>query len=183
MENFAEEFGLYRACATDQWEEQVALRATDWWQQQIRGSTCHQSFGGRTISLNMAEGSDTPASLPDYILDEVPPLHEIVEYARTDCCIELGTMLELDIEDLRNVKKTESSVSAELSAVYQMWLDKKGRDATRRRLLAALRTKHVGQNRIAESYEAVLIKMVSRFRTCGSVNSLVISLGRRKRRH
>ena len=118
----------------------------------------------------MAEGG---SSIPDYILDEVPPLHEIVEYARTDCSIELGTMLELDSEDLSNTK-TESSVSAKLSAVYQKWLDKKGKDATRRRLLAALRTEHVSQNRVADSYVKVLIEMVSRLRTCGSVNSLVI---------
>ena len=121
----------------------------------------------------MAEGGGTLASIPDYILDEVPPLHEIVEHARTDCCMELATMLELDSEDLSNVK-TESSLSKKISAVYQLWLDKKGKDATRRRLLAALRTKHVGQNRVAESYEEVLIKKVSRLRTCGSANSLVI---------
>ena len=131
----------------------------------------------------MAEGGGTPASTPpDYILDEVPPLDEIVEHAITDCCIELGTMLQLDIEDLSNVK-TESSLSRKISAVYQMWLDKKGNDATRRRLLVALRTKHVGQNRVADSYEEELIKMVSRFKTCGSANSFGNSLGKRKRRH
>ena len=129
----------------------------------------------------MAEGS-TPASLPDSILDEVPPLHEVVEYARTDCSHELGTMLELDSEDLNNVR-SDLSVSKKISTVYQMWLDKKGKGATRRRLLDALRTKHVGQDRIAELYKAKLIEMVSRFRTCDSVNSLVISLGRRKKEH
>lgn len=121
----------------------------------------------------MAEGGSTLASIPNYILDEVPPLHEIVEHARTNCYIELGTMLELDTEDLSNVK-TESAVLIKLRAVYQMWLDKKSKHATRRRLLAALRTKCVGQNRVADSYEEELIKMVSRFRTCGSANSLVI---------
>lgn len=109
----------------------------------------------------MAEGS-TPALLPvpDYILDEVPPLHEVVEYARTDCSHELGEMLELDSEDLSNVR-SDLSVSKKMSAVYKMWLDKKGKGATRRRLLTALRTKHVGKNGIAEKYEKKLKKMVS----------------------
>ena len=107
----------------------------------------------------MAEGS-TPASLPDSILDEVPPLHEVVEYARTDRSHELGTMLELDSEDLSNVRP-DLSVSKKMSAVYQMWLDKKGKRATRKQLLAALRTKHVGKNSIAEKYEEKLKKMVS----------------------
>ena len=107
----------------------------------------------------MAEGG-TPALLPDYILNEVPPLPEIVEHARTDCSHELGTMLELDSEDLSNVR-TDLSVSKKISAVYQIWLDKKGKGANRRRLLAALRTKHVGKNSVADEYEKKLIKMVS----------------------
>lgn len=107
----------------------------------------------------MAEGS-TPASLPDSILDEVPPLHEVVEYARTNRSHELGEMLELDIEDLSNVR-TDLSVSKKMSAVSNMWLDEKGKDATRKRLLDALRTKHVGKRSIAEKYEEKLKKMVS----------------------
>ena len=109
----------------------------------------------------MAEGGTLALlPVPDYILNEVPPLHEIVENVRTDCSHELGTMLELDSEDLSNVK-TESSVSKKISTVYQMWLDKKGKGATRRRLLAALRTKHVDKISLAEKYEEKLKKMVS----------------------
>ena len=107
----------------------------------------------------MAEGG-TLVLLPDWILDEVPPIDEIVEHARHPCYNELGEMLRLDNMDLSNIK-SDLSASNKLSAVYHIWLDKKGKGATRRRLLKALRTKHVGQNNVAEEYEKKLIKMVS----------------------
>ena len=99
-------------------------------------------------------------SLPSSLLDDVPPLHEICNYARIGRWYELGIELELDSVDLENIR-TDPGVTDNLLRMYQVWLDKKGGTATRRQLLKALRTDLVGQNRVAESYEQKLKRMVS----------------------
>ena len=46
---------------------------------------------------------------------------------------------------------------------YNLWLNKKAETATRKELLTALQTEHVGQNRVAMEYKEYLIReMVSR---------------------
>ena len=102
------------------------------------------------------------SSLPSFLLDDVPPLREICNYARTSRWYELGIQLELDSVDLERIR-TDSAVTDKLSSMYQVWLDKKARTATRRQLLKALRTDHVGQNSVAENYEQELKRMVSKF--------------------
>ena len=100
------------------------------------------------------------SSLPPSLLDDVPPLHEICNYARTSYWDALGIQLDLDRVDLERIR-TDPAVTDKLSSMYQVWLDKKAGTATRRQLLKALRTDHVGQNRVAESYEQELKRMVS----------------------
>ena len=68
--------------------------------------------------------------------------------------LELGSM---DLERIR----TDTAVTDKLSSMYQMWLDKKAGTATRRQLLKALKTDHVGQNSVVESYKQELKRMVS----------------------
>ena len=106
----------------------------------------------------MAEGG--LSSLLSSFLDDVPPLREICNYARTSRWYELGVELELDDVDLEKIR-TDPAVPDKLLRMYQLWLDKKSRTATRRQLLKALRTDFVGQNSIAESYEKELKRMVS----------------------
>ena len=99
-------------------------------------------------------------SLPSSLLNDVPPLREICNYARTARWYELGIELELDSVDLENIR-TDPTVTDNLLRMYQVWRDKKARTATRRQLLKALRTDFVGQNKVAESYEQELKRMVS----------------------
>ena len=63
----------------------------------------------------------------------------------------------MDLERIRN----DPGVPDKLSSMYKVWFDKKAGTATRRQLLKALRTDHVGQNSLAESYEQELKRMVS----------------------
>ena len=63
----------------------------------------------------------------------------------------------MDLERIR----TDTAVTDKLSSMYQMWLDKKAGTATRRQLLKALKTDHVGQNSVVESYKQELKRMVS----------------------
>ena len=101
------------------------------------------------------------SSLPSFLLDDVPPLPEICNYARTSHWYELGIQLEVDSVELERIR-TDPAVNDKLSSMYQMWFSKKARTATRRQLLKALRTNHVGQNSVAESYEQELKRMVSK---------------------
>ena len=111
-------------------------------------------------------------SLPSSLLDDVPPLREICNYARTGYWYELGIQLELDSVDLENIR-TDPTVTDKLLLMYQVWLNKKGGTATRRQLLKALRTNHVGQNSIAESYEQELKRMVSTYKVCEIITELL----------
>ena len=92
-------------------------------------------------------------SLPDQILDAVPDIYEVKNYARTAKWNDLGIQLKLNETSLAECK--------ECPAMYQLWLDEKGRHATRRMLLAALRD--IRQNKVADGYIDHLktIKMVS----------------------
>ena len=98
--------------------------------------------------------------LPPSLLDDVPPLHEICNYARTSYWCELGTQLKLDSMDLERIR-TDPAVPDKLTSMYKVWLDKKAKTASRRQLLKALRADHVRQNSVAESYEQELKRMVS----------------------
>ena len=99
------------------------------------------------------------SSLSSSLLDDVPPLDEICNYARTGYWYELGIQLELDSVDLERIKT--DPVTNKLLCMYQVWLNKKAGAATRRQLLKALRTDLVGQNNVAESYEQKLKRLVS----------------------
>ena len=73
---------------------------------------------------------------------------------------ELGLELEIKSADLEEIRR-DSTVTDKLSRVYQMWLSKKTKAATRRQLIEALKTDHVGQISVAINYEQELNKMVS----------------------
>ena len=97
----------------------------------------------------------------EQLLDEVPKLHEVCNYVRTAHWYELGIQLQLNTVDLDSI--SDSAVTDKLSRMYDLWLNAKGTAATRRSLLAALQTEHVGQKRIADEYKEKLITMVSVF--------------------
>ena len=94
----------------------------------------------------------------EQLLDEVPQLHEVCNYVRTAHWYELGIQLQLNTVDLDNIN--DSSMTDKLSRMYNMW-QKKADSPTRRSLLLALQTEHVGQKRIADEYKEKLMTMVS----------------------
>ena len=87
------------------------------------------------------------------ILDAVPDIDELTSYAKTDKWRELGIQQKLD-----KVNQKGCNSCAEL---YGLWLEEKGKYATRRMFLAALRD--IKQNMTANYYVNYLktIKMVS----------------------
>ena len=99
----------------------------------------------------MAAGN-VSSTLLDQLLDEKPPLIELINNAKTAEWFSLGIQLELDNTKL----KTCQSV---LSLVYDLWIQEKAENATRRNLLVAL--KAIGQNDVARRYEEYLETLVS----------------------
>ena len=95
----------------------------------------------------------------EQLLDEVPQLHEVCNDVRTAHWYELGIQLQLNTVDLDNIN--DSAVTDKLSRMYDVWLNKRADTATRRSLLTALQTDHVGQKRIADEYKEKLMTMVS----------------------
>ena len=96
----------------------------------------------------------------EQLLDEVPQLHEVCNDVRTAHWYELGIQLQLNTVDLDNIN--DSAVTDKLSRMYNVWLKKAdSHSPTRRSLLLALQTEHVGLNRIAAEYKEKLMTMVS----------------------
>ena len=88
----------------------------------------------------MAEGESTIA---DQLLDQQPPILEISTHARTAKWNRLGVQLELD-----NVALAECG---DCTKMYQLWLMEKAENATRRKLISAL--KAIRENNVAYNYE------------------------------
>ena len=80
------------------------------------------------------------------LLDQQPKLKEITRYARTAQWYHLGVQLELDGMDLDGC--------TDLARMYNLWLQRKAENATRRNLLAALRA--IRENDVAKQYEDYL---------------------------
>ena len=97
----------------------------------------------------MAEGS---ASSLHEILDKQPQHLELMHHAKTAQWYRLGTQLELD-----NVKL--NGCNGDLMRVYDLWIQEKAENATRRNLLDALRA--IGENNVAYWYEEHLKTLVS----------------------
>ena len=81
--------------------------------------------------------------LPDSILDVQPELLEVTTHARTAQWFLLGTNLKLDGTSLDGCN--------DLTRMYQLWIQEKAENATRRNLLNALRA--INQNNVAKKYE------------------------------
>ena len=84
-------------------------------------------------------------------LDCQPPTLEIITYARTAKWNLLGVQLQLDSVNLAECY--------DYTSMYQLWLQEKAENATRRNLLTALRA--IGQNNVARKYEDYLRTEVS----------------------
>ena len=87
-------------------------------------------------------------------MNQQPSLIELNTHARTSEWFQLGTQLELDNINLNRC-------NGDLSRVYDLWIQEKAENATRRNLLSALRT--INQNNVAKIYEDYLKTLVSSF--------------------
>ena len=87
----------------------------------------------------------------DQHLDQQPTIQELMEHARTAKWNQLGVMLELDKVDLEDCR--------DCTSMYQLWIEEKAENATRRNLLNALEV--IRQNNVARKYEEYLQTIVS----------------------
>ena len=76
-------------------------------------------------------------------MDQQPPIKEVTKHARTAKWNQLGVELELNDVDLAEC--------SECTAMYQLWIMEKAENATRRKLISALRS--IKQNNVAYTYE------------------------------
>ena len=76
-------------------------------------------------------------------MDQQPPIKEIITHARTAEWNQLGVQLELTDVDLGGCH--------DCTMMYQLWIQEKAENATRRNLITALRT--IKQNNVAKKYE------------------------------
>ena len=98
-------------------------------------------------------------SIPEFLLNQAPSLFEVCEHAKTADWYQLGIQLQLDSVDLENIRHLPETTE-KLSRMYDIWLNK-GESPTRQKLLIALRSEAVKNNRIALKYENYLKEMVS----------------------
>ena len=100
---------------------------------------------------NIAEGGIYASALPDELLDQQPPIKEISTHATTAEWNLLGVQLELSDVNLAGCN--------DCTMMYQLWIQEKAENATRRNLLTGLRA--IKQNDVARKYEDHLKTMVS----------------------
>ena len=100
---------------------------------------------------NIVEGGVHVSTLPDHLLNQQPTILELTTYAETAEWNKLGVKLGLNSVSLAGCH--------DYTSMYQLWIMEKGREATRRSLLNALRA--IRQNNIADAYEDYLKTMVS----------------------
>ena len=82
----------------------------------------------------------------EMLLDQQPDLKEVTFLARTAQWYLLGVQLELDVVDLNGC--------TDLARMYNLWIQQKAQNATRRNLLTALRA--IRENKVAKQYEDYL---------------------------
>ena len=112
-------------------------------------------LGGVCFNANMSD------ECLEQLLDKVPQLHEVCSCVGTAHWYELGVQLQLNTVDLDEIRDSAVTDKDKLSRMYDVWLNKRADGATRRSLLTALQSDHVGQKRIAVEYKEKLMTVVS----------------------
>ena len=101
----------------------------------------------------MAKGDVFYTSM-DQILDDQPTKTELLKYIKVAHWFTLGALLKLNIDRLE-------ACDGDLTLVYDLWIEEKGKKATRRILLKTLRSKIMGLHNTADKYEDFLKTLVS----------------------
>ena len=100
------------------------------------------------------------------LLDQQCKLKELCNYARAAKWYELGIQLELSDMDL-DIIQNNPTQSDKITAMYKLWINKKGRDATHRKLINALKSDPVEGTNVGQKYEEWLKTKVSTFMNQG----------------
>ena len=103
------------------------------------------------IFFNIVGGGVHIFTLPDHLLDQQPTFEELASHAITTKWNQLGLNLGLNSVALAGCHDHTS--------MYQLWIMEKGRGATRRSLIDALRATRL--NNVAWIYEDYLKTLVS----------------------
>ena len=100
---------------------------------------------------NIVKGDIQVSNLPDHLLDQQPTILELTTYAETAKWNNLGVKLGLSDVTLAGCH--------DCTSMYQLWIEEKAQNATKKNLLNALRS--INQNNVARKYEEYLEKTVS----------------------
>ena len=101
----------------------------------------------------MAKGDVFYTSM-EQILDDQPNMTELLKYVVVAQWFTLGSLLELNNAGLM-------ACGGDLALVYNLWIQEKGKHATRKILLETLRSPAMGLNNTADNYEDFLKTLVS----------------------
>ena len=91
-------------------------------------------------------------------LDQQCELKIICNEARIANWYQLGIQLDLSPVDLDNIS-SDPAKTDKLTAMYNLWINKKGRDATHQKLINALKTDVVGETNVGQKYEELVTKV------------------------
>ena len=104
------------------------------------------------------------------LLDQQCELKELCNHARTAKWYELGIQLELSDVDLDNIQNNPAQ-SDKITAMYKLWINKKGQDATHQKLINALKSDSVEGTNVGQKYEEWLKTKVSIFMNQGKTEA------------
>ena len=94
------------------------------------------------------------------LFDQQCELIELFNHAITAKWYELGIELELRGADL-DIIQNDPAKPNKIFAMYTLWINKKGRDATHQTLINALKSNNVGEINLAQEYKDWLENKVS----------------------
>ena len=89
-------------------------------------------------------------------MEDKPELAELVDQVRTNRWYNLGLQLQLKDDDLEAIRLDCYNVEDRRREMFRKWL-RTVPDASRKQLLAALKTEAVAEIRMAHEYEKIVI--------------------------
>ena len=93
-------------------------------------------------------------------MEEKPELAELVAQVRTNKWYNLGLQLQLKDNDLEAIRLDCYNIEDRRREMFSKWL-RTVPDASRKQLLAALKTEAVAENRMAYEYETFVHNIIS----------------------
>ena len=94
------------------------------------------------------------------LMEDKPKLAELVAQVRTNKWYSLGLQLQLEDNDLEAIRLDFHNIEDRRREMFRKWL-RTVPDASRKQLLAALKTEAVAENRMAHEYEEFVHNIIS----------------------